>query len=150
MTWTYSGSPGVTTASQRKDTVRLLIGDVDSEDPQLQDEEISFCLGQTANDVYMAGSMCALNIAARYGRLVDSWIDDSNVRMNYSQRQKNYLDLAKRLERQSSRFGSKSLGIPDAGGISVSAVSDARADSDRVQSMFAVSAPSEVNTDEGA
>jgi len=126
--------------------VRLLVGDTDTSDQQLQDEEILFFLTQTSDDVYLAASISASTIAAKYGRLVDVTLDNSNIKASYSQRQKNYLDLSRKLERKANRFGSKSLGLPDAGGLSVSEVSEVRADSDRVSSMFSVDALSEVNT----
>lgn len=148
MTWSYGGSPGTNNDSSRRDAVRLLIGDVDPDDQQLQDEEISFSLTQTSNDVYLAASISASNIAARYGRLVDTALDDSNVRLSYSQRQKNYLDMAKRLEKQSTKFGSKTLGIPDAGGLSQSEVESVRGLTDRVPSMYSVDALSEGSSDE--
>ena len=43
MTWTYDNAPSTTSASGRRDAVRYLIGDTDSEvTPTLSDEEIAF------------------------------------------------------------------------------------------------------------
>lgn len=147
MSWTYGANPGTTTDATRRDAVRYLTGDTDTSDQQLQDAEIAFCLSQASNDIYLASSIAATSIAAKYGRLVDAAIDDLSVRTAYSQRQKSYTELARKLERQSTRFGKKALGIPYAGGISVSEVSSVRSDSDRVDSMFSVNELSETNSD---
>lgn len=146
MAWTYNASPGTSTASARLDAVRYFVGDTDTTDQQMQDAEVTFCLAQAADDVYLAASIAASSLSAKYGRLVDTVLDNSNVRASYSQRQKNYADLSRQLERKANRFGSKSLGLPDAGGLSVSDVSDVRADSDRVSSMFSIDALSEDNS----
>lgn len=147
MAWTYAGAPGTSTATERRDAVRYLVGDTDTTDQQLQDAEIAFCLSQTSDDVYLAASIAASTLSAKYGRLVDTILDNSNVRASYSQRQKSYAELSRQLERKATRYGSKSLGIPDAGGISVSEVNNARSDADRVDPMFSVDVLSEGNSD---
>lgn len=147
MAWTYAGTPGTSSASERRDAVRYLVGDTDTTDQQLQDAEIAFCLAQSSDDVYLAASIAASTLSAKYGRLVDTILDNSNIRASYSQRQKSYAELSRQLERKAVRYGSKSLGIPAAGGISESEVTAARLDSDRVESMFSVDALSEGNQD---
>lgn len=147
MAWTYNGSPGTSTASARLDAVRYFIGDTDTTDQQLQDAEITFCLAQASDDVYLAASIAASTLSAKYGRLVDTVLDNSNVRASYSQRQKNYSDLSRQMEKKAVRYGTKSLGIPDAGGLSIAEVSSVQTDSDRVAPMFSIDVLSEGNSD---
>ena len=66
MTWSYTDTA---LATSTKDQVRFLVGDTDTTDQQLQDEEINFVLTQEAG-VYRAASQCAKNIAAKYARQV--------------------------------------------------------------------------------
>lgn len=138
MSWTYSGRPGTTSASSRLDAVRHLVGDVDKDDPQVQNEEITFALGQAGDDVYAAAAITARSIAARYGRLVDTAVDQTGISAKYSQRQKHYHDLSTEMEKQSKRYGSTGLGMPDAGGLSLSEIQSVEEDPDRVPSMFTV------------
>lgn len=138
MSWTYSARPGTTTASSRLDAVRHLVGDVDSSDQQIQNEEILFALSQAGDDVYGAAALTARAIAARYGRLVDTSVDQTGISANYSQRQKHYHELSTELEKQSKKYGSTGLGMPDAGGLSLSEVHSVEEDPDRVPSMFTV------------
>jgi hypothetical protein len=147
MAWTYTATPGTTSDATRRDAVRLFVGDTDTLDQQLQDSEISFFLTQSSNDLYLAASIAASTLAAKYGRLVDTVLDDSNIRASYSQRQKNYSELALQMERKAAKFGTKSLGLPDAGGISVSEVSSVRLETDRVTAMFAVDELARDNVD---
>jgi hypothetical protein len=138
MSWTYSGRPGTTNQSSRIDAVRHLIGDTDQSDQQIQNEEIIFALSQGSDDVYAAAAISARAIAARYGRLVDTAVDQTGISAKYSQRQKTYHDLSTELEKQSRKYGSVGLGMPDAGGLSLSEIRSVEEDPDRVPSMFTV------------
>jgi hypothetical protein len=134
MTWTYDGSPGTDTAATRRDSVRFLVGDTDTNDQQSTDEEISFCLSQASNDVYLAAAIVARGIAATYARSVDSSIE--SVRIAASQRQAHYMDLAKSLDAQATKYGSTGLGDIFIGGISEDAMETVREDDDRVRPQF--------------
>lgn len=148
MTYTYGRNPGTTTPAQRKDSVRLLVGDTDENDKQLEDEEIEFFLSQASNDVYAAGAIAARTIAAKYARLVDTTVDETGIRARYDQRQKAYSDLATMLDKQSKSYGSAgSLGVPSAGGISSTDVDSAVLDTDRVKPIFNVSRTPEYEGD---
>ena len=60
MAWSYETTDlGTATASGRLNAVRLLVGDTDITDPQVQDEEILFALAQEGNNVYYAASWVA-------------------------------------------------------------------------------------------
>ncbi len=139
MTFTYSQNPGNSTAQQRKDAVRILVGDTDENDQQIQDEEIVFALSQTSNNVYSAGALVCRLIAAKYARLVDTTVDETGIRARYDQRQKSYRDLAKELDSQARTLGtSGGLGIPVAGGITYDDVRSVVDDNNRVQPVFRV------------
>lgn len=132
MAWTYGESPGTDTDSGRRDAVRLLIGDTDTNDQQLQDAEVDFALSQANNAVYSAAAIAARAIAGKYGRLVDTSFD--SVKTSYSQRRDQYLVLAQNLEKQAKKYGS--LGVPVAGGISISDMDSVEEDDDRPKPAF--------------
>lgn len=148
MTYTYGQNPGTTTPSRRKDSVRWLVGDTDDSDPQVQDEEIEFALGEAGDNVYRAAAITARAIAGKYSRLVDTTVDETGLRARYDQRQKSYHDLAAKLEEQSKKYGSSAgLGVPAAGGISRDDVESARTDADRVKPVFRVTNDPEIDVD---
>jgi hypothetical protein len=136
MTWTYGGAPGTTTSATRRDAVRLLVGDTDTTDQQVSDEEIAFALSQTSDDIYNAGALMCRTIAGKYSRLVDTSIE--SVSSSYSQRAKQYSELAVRLVKEGKRLGSVGLGVPVAGGMSISEMQGVEDDTDRVPSAFRV------------
>jgi hypothetical protein len=136
MTWTYGGAPGTTTSATRRDAVRLLVGDTDTTDQQVTDEEIAFALSQTSDDIYNAGALMCRTIAGKYSRLVDTSIE--SVSSSYSQRAKQYSELAVRLVKEGKRLGSVGLGVPVAGGMSISEMQGVEDDTDRVPSAFRV------------
>lgn len=140
MTWTYGNTPGTATATERRDGVRWLVGDTDTTDQQTSDEEIAFALTQSSDDIYLAGSIVCRAIAAKYARLVDVSVDDTELTVDYSKRQEAYLKLAGKLERQSVRGpgGSIAVGIPVAGGISVSDVDSVEQNLDRPTPAFPI------------
>lgn len=133
MTWTYGGTPGSSTAAERRDSVRYLVGDTDTSDQQTTDEEISFALTQASNNVYGAASIVCRAIAAKYARLVSTSFD--SVRIQYGERQDHYEKLAVQREREAKRFGG-GLGTPVAGGISISEMDAVEDDADRPQPAF--------------
>lgn len=136
MTWTYGGAPGTTTAATRRDAVRLLVGDTDTSDQQVTDEEIAFALSQTSDDLYNAGALICRVLAGKYARLVDTSFE--TVSSSYSQRATQYAALAVRLSKEGKRIGSVGLGVPVAGGLSISEMEGVESDTDRVQSAFRV------------
>lgn len=92
--------------------VRLLIGDTDSSDPQLQDAEIQYYLASEANTL-MAASRSARAIAGRYSRKVDKAVGD--LKITASQRYKQYDSLATELQNRG-----RLTQIPTAGGVLIS------------------------------
>ena len=133
MAWSYDeGNLNTDDTLGRLNAVRLLIGDTDTNDQQVQDEEIVFGLAQANNNVYSAGAWVCRTIAAKYSRNVDSEISGA-LKESASQLQDHYNSLADNLEYQGSKLGG--LGIA-AGGIRVSTVDGVRANTNRVKPEF--------------
>ncbi|GIV81724.1 MAG: hypothetical protein KatS3mg051_1188 [Anaerolineae bacterium] len=124
MTWTYSGDP----AASSRDAVRFLIGDTDTNDQQITDEEIAWLLAQNGN-TYVAAAAACESIAAKYARNVDASVD--SARVDASQRQAHYLALAKKLRSRAAYAA-----VPFAGGISESDKDTREDDTDRVEPAF--------------
>lgn len=129
MTWTYSGNP----ADSSLDAVRFLIGDTDSEEELIQDEEINYLLEEEAGDVIEAAVRACNTIAARFSRLADQTIGDYSAK--YSQKAQNYRELALRIREEDTK-SSVMKAVPFAGGISVSDKETTKEDSDRVKPAF--------------
>lgn len=105
MTWTYSGNP----SASDLDAVRFAIGDTDSRDPILQDEEINYLLTVKVSINNAAYEACN-RIVAKFSRMADQTVGP--VQTNYSQLVKHYKALANDL-----RVNANSNAIPYAGGI---------------------------------
>ena len=105
MGWTYDTSLG-----SDRDTVRLLVGDTISTDPQLSDEEMDAML-----TVYVSTKATAIAVlrvlAAKYARFADKWVGD--LKILASQKSRAYLEMANAL----SSSGSLTAAAPTAGGI---------------------------------
>ena len=115
--WTYDATNlSTATSSGRLNTVRLLIGDTESSDPQLQDEEILFALTANSDDAYLAAAFCCRLLASKYARLVTTTLDGA-LSANYSDRHKQYNMMASSLAEQAKKTSGTSLGV-GAGGIS--------------------------------
>ena len=133
MTFTYDVDDlGTTTASGRRNAVRFLVGDTDSTDVQVQDDEIAFALAQSGDNVYEAGAYCCRAIAAKYSRRVDTELDGA-LSASYSDLHAHYMALAENLESESKK--QSGLGIK-AGGLSKATISLLRQDTDRVPPSF--------------
>lgn len=137
MSWSYSPSDlNTTTASGRLNTARLLVGDTDSSDPLVQNEEILFALSQTGNNVYYAAVWTCRAIAAKFSRMVTTQLDGA-LSANYSDKAKQYNQLAVQIEAQGKKTSGKALGV-SAGGISVATMNVANSDPDRVKPAFSI------------
>ena len=137
MAWSYSASDlNTTTSAGRINTVRLLVGDTDTTDQLVQNEEITFALSQTGDNVYYAAVWICRAIAAKFSRLVTTQLDGA-LSADYSDKAKQYNQLAVQIEAQGKKTSGKALGV-SAGGISVAAMGVANSDPDRVKPAFAV------------
>jgi len=134
MAWTYDPTTlGTVDADERLNSVRLLAGDTDITDPQLQNEEIEFSLTQTGNNVYASAAWVARAISSKYSRLVDTDLDGI-LTSKYSTLAKQYMALAGKLDVQGKTAGSV-IGIR-AGGVSITSVKAVRQDTDRIDPTF--------------
>jgi len=80
LTFSYSGDPGASDL----DALRFLIGDTDSADEQLTDEELSYLLTEHDDSVRHAGLSACRRLIAKYSRYVDQRTGDIDIK--YSQR----------------------------------------------------------------
>lgn len=95
MTWSYSGNP----ASSTKDAVRFLIGDTDTNDQQVSDEEIAYLLGLTSDDPNAAAVRAARALASKYAKYPSAkTVGDLSI--TYGERAKVFTDLAASLAEQ--------------------------------------------------
>lgn len=137
MSWSYSATDlNTTTASGRLNSVRLLIGDTDSSDQLVENEEILFSLSQANDNIYYASAWVCRTIAAKFSRLVDTQLDGA-LSAKYSTKSKQYQQLASQIEAQGKKTSGKSLGV-FGGGISVVAVTNVNEDPDRVKPAFRI------------
>lgn len=137
MSWSYNFADlDSSTTSGRLNAVRLLIGDTDIQEPLLQDEEISFSLGQTNNNPYFAASWACRIIASKFSRLVDTKLDSAGS-SKYSDRIDHYILLANQLSDLGKKTYGKALGL-FGGGLSKSEMDVVNSDTDRVQPAFGV------------
>ena len=137
MSWSYDVSDlNTTTSSGRLNSVRLLVGDTDTSDQLVQNEEITFALAQVGDNVYYAGSWICKAIAAKFSRMVDTQLDGA-LSAKYSDRVKQYQLLSIQIEAQGKKTSGKALGA-FGGGISVIDMTSAREDTDRVKPAFTI------------
>lgn len=123
MTWTYSGDPAASDTA----AVRFAIGDTDSTDQLVTDEEIAYLL--TGSSVAAAAIAACESLAAKFARQVDRSV--GNLSLSSSQRSAQFRDLAATLRRRSAY-----LAAPYAGGISVADKETQEDDTDRVKPTF--------------
>lgn len=137
MTYTYDPLDLVTsTPTGRLNVVRLLVGDNNLNDQQMQDEEIYFALSENNNNVYFSASFCARLLASKYARMVNTQLDGA-LEAEYSDRIKQYTLLSIQLSELGKRVGGKSIGV-SAGGIFKTDVNAANQNADRVKPEFII------------
>jgi hypothetical protein len=112
--------------------VRLLIGDTQSNDVKLQDEEITFLI-TTRPTIYGAAAECCRSIATNLARKADT--SQGEMKNNFSQLTKNYQQMAALYENKAALSG---FPVPYAGGTSVTDMNSAQIDGDRVAPQFSV------------
>lgn len=127
MAWTYDPADLVTTPLYQ---VRFLIGDTDTNDQLLQDDEISFAIIRRTS-VNGAAAMCAGSIAAKFSRLADTTVGPESVRL--SQKAAQFRALAADLEGKDDSTGGA---FPFVGGTSIGNKQGYESDTDRVKPSF--------------
>lgn len=134
MTWTYDGDP----SANARDAIRFLIGDTDTNDQLLSDEEIAWVNSEASGSstgttaLYDASMRCCLTIASKLAREADKSIGDLSVSM--SQRAKAYREQAVELKNLATREGT--VPTPYAGGITISDKEIDEQNSDLFRSWF--------------
>jgi len=114
MTFTYGGN----LAASNRDQVRFLVGDADSTEVFLQDEEIDWLIAiwLPKGSIYYPAAMACEAIAAKFAREVTTTSDSQTV--GTSELQQKYMELAARLMRQHETLltgGEVSMGGVNAG-----------------------------------
>lgn len=133
MTWTYDAATfSESSATGRRNIVRLVIGDTNTNEQQLQDEEIDYFLDSVDDSVYQACLRAVRALIAKYSREGDIWM--GHTRVERSQRVRNYRTLLEKLETD----GSQVIAEMYAGGLSISEKTDLAEDSDAVQPAFKI------------
>ena len=134
MAWSYDPTDlDTSTTSGRLNTIRLLVGDTDTVDQQVQNEEIIFGLSENGNNIYLSASWIARTISSKYSRQVTTSLDGA-LSANYSDLAKQYQTLADQLEYQGKTNGA-AVGIL-AGGITKTQVEGVRANTNRIEGSF--------------
>lgn len=134
MSWSYdSADLDTATSSGRLNVVRLLLGDTDTLDQQVQNEEVTFALAQTGDNVYYAAAWLAKTVASQYARKVDVQLDGA-LSAKYSDLHKHYMALSENLEYQGKKAGVV-VGVV-AGGLTISDINAVRGNTDRVEGSF--------------
>ena len=134
MAWSYDPTDlDTSTSSGRINAVRLLIGDTDTNDQQVQNEEITFALSESNNNVYSSAGWTARVIASQYSRRVDTQLDGA-LSADYSDLAAQYYKLAEDLEYRGKTTGAV-LGVA-AGGITISDVNGIRQNTNRIEGAF--------------
>lgn len=134
MSWSYDPTNlDTTTVSGRLNTVRLLVGDTDSTDQQVQNGEVLFALIESNDNIYTAASWIAKTIASQYSRRVDTQLDGA-LSAKYSQLASQYFKLAEDLEYRGKTNGAV-LGVA-AGGLTISDIKTVRSNTNRVEGSF--------------
>lgn len=91
MTWTYTGDPSVS----NRDRIRFLIGDTDTNDQLVNDEEIAWALGE-AGSIYQAAHDLCSTIASKFARMATSK-SVGDLSLSYADRAEAYHRLADRM-----------------------------------------------------
>ena len=132
--WSYDPTNLDTgTVAGRLNATRLLVGDTQTLDQQVQDEEVTFALSQNNNNIYFAGGWVARVISSKYSRKVNTELSGA-LKADYSDLASQYSTLADSLEYQGKTSGAV-IGVL-AGGITVARTAAVRANTNRVKPAF--------------
>lgn len=135
MTWSYDNTDlNTDTSSGRLNSVRFLIGDTVTTDQQVQDEEITFALGQSSDNIYKAGAYICRTLANKYAREVDIDLDGQLAVEGMSDLSDKYLQMAVSLESQYKGL-TATLGV-FGGGLTKTDVLTSLNDPTKVQPIF--------------
>ena len=142
MTWTYTGDlptdPATATTAQKRDWIRVAVGDTVSTNPLVTDETIASALAETVASggtvtwalLYGAAATTAERIAALFPAQKASKLTIGKTSVEYVSNAEAFRTLAMELRRKAR---SKVPITPFFGGVSVADNQTAAADSSRVQ-----------------
>lgn len=134
MTFSYDPTDlDTSTESGRLNVTRLLLGDTDTNDQLLSDEEITFILSENNNNVYISAAYCARSIGSKLAREVDVKLDGA-LSESGSSLSTQFFTLADKLEMQAKMAGAQ-LGV-SAGGITLTSIKSTLLLPNRVPSSF--------------
>ena len=136
MSWSYHNMPGTDSPANRKDYVRLNVGDTDTNDQQITDEEINAALTTAVDDVFVASSLVARMLSAKYSRLSNLQMGEGALALEMDKIAARYDTLATNMEKQAKRVSSTSIGSPLAGGLTKSEIKDYETDPDWNEPRF--------------
>ena len=126
MTWSYNGDP----ANSDLDAVRREIGDTDTNNQLLSNEEVNFALDQEGDNVSAASARCCEWLMREYAKQADKTLGQLSIML--SQKSKRYEELAKKLRKKSVNR----VLAPYVGGISETERDTDEDDTDLVQPIF--------------
>ena len=89
MSWSYSGNP----ADSSLDKVRFLIGDTDTTDQLLTDEEINYTISESGGSIYQSAHDAAYAIASKFARMASS-TSVGDMSISYSDRGASFYTVA--------------------------------------------------------
>jgi hypothetical protein len=130
MTWNYSGNP----ASSDLDEVRYLVGDTDSTDPLVQDEEINYAIGKQST-LELAAAQVLRALAAKYSRWSNYSVGEVSV-SDVAAIAKAFKERADELDPMGLTLGDSALCAPSFGGLTITGKESLDEDTDAVQPMF--------------
>lgn len=128
MAWTYNPAQLATSPLFQ---VRLLVGDTDTTDQLVADEEINYYLAQNPDSVTLAAAEVCEAISAKFARWTDASVN--GVSESASQKSERYSARAKELKQDAY-----SLALPVFGGITVAEQQAADQNSSMVQPSFKI------------
>lgn len=128
MAWSYGANP----AGSSLDEVRLLVGDTNTNDQQLQDAEVNWFISQRSDNIEAAAD-CAEAIAARYARQAN--IGQGKLKVDAAARFGHYQGLAQQLRMQARGKAGATIIV---GGQTISGKDALNDDPDAVQPAFAI------------
>ena len=129
--WSYDpANLSKDTPEGRKNIVRLIVGDTEEVDPQVQDEEILFALDTNNNKIYSSALFVVGAIYSKYARLVNTELDEA-IREDYSDLLDNYKKLKDGIENR-AKFENGAIRIL-ATGLTKQNFEDAALDPNRVR-----------------
>lgn len=129
--WSYDpANLSKNTPEGRKNIVRLIVGDTEEVDPQVQDEEILFALDANNDKIYSSALFVVGAIYSKYARLVNTELDEA-IREDYSDLLDNYKKLKDNIENR-AKFENGAIRIV-ATGLTKQNFEDAALDPNRVR-----------------